>query len=74
MDEIYVYVLVLYICMPGAWSNCSSGILESRIDNIPTKIQCETILDEKKLDRKLQVQSGMCVPQFVVIPQIKKGD
>lgn len=62
MSEIYI--LILYICMPGAWDGCSSGLMESRIENIPTQQQCEIILSTMKKDKALRVKSGICVPQI----------
>lgn len=56
------YLLVITICMPGAWDYCSNGIRDIRIDNIPTAQECER---QAKLAREqdYHIRNTMCIPQ-----------
>lgn len=55
------YILVFFLCQPGAMSGCSNGLLESRIPNLPTKEACEEALVNIK--KEYYYRSGFCILQ-----------
>jgi len=65
---IQTFTLIVIMCMPGAWSECSSGLKDMRIEHLPSKEACEQVaaIYRKKLNFKetdpWEKQSATCIP------------
>lgn len=55
------YLLVLTLCVPGAWSHCSNGLRVERIPDLPSKEICEQVAADIK--NNLFYRGHYCIPQ-----------
>lgn len=63
------FVLVLTLCSPGAWNNCSGDIIKvERIEHLPSKEDC---LSVKKEYEHIKYSEGGVI-SAICIPQVKK--